>query len=513
MAGIWYRTGTVAVTAGSKTVTGTGTQWQNLIFGVAPGTTFYGPDGKPYEIDTVNSNTSLTLVTNYSGTTASGQAYAVDPTRTGSVASLAAQTSEVLKFSQKQFTQIQTWFTGAANADVTLESPAGQTITVPSYLKVTSEGEGQAARAKVEADRAQSEADRAAADAHRAEVAISEAIGAVTPASIGARPDSWMPTAADVGAVPQARTINAKPLTSNIALSASDVGAQPADATLTALANQVTAADRLPYFTGVDTAALTPLTPFARSLLDDVDAATVRDTLVINSGTLKGSSFWIGDGTDVLQYFKSNPTAVFGSTGVQGINLPPEWGAGPLHFALHGLSGANAHFGVLTAHSLTGPTYKNNLDAGVWKGWRRVYDQGSILGNVSQSSGIPTGAIIESGANVNGTYERFANGTLICTKPLVQSVTPFSANSGGIVVNRDAFAASFVDNPSYSFRGCYYDGATTQLYTYCTMSSHMGISISHTGHSPSEVYMNWSSIGAHLATRIDAAVTAIGRWY
>lgn len=158
--GVWYRAGTVAVTSGSKTVTGTGTQWQNLIFGVAPGVTFYGPDGKPYEIDTVNSNTSLTLVTNYSGATASGQAYAIDPTRSGSVASLAAQTSEVLKFSQKQFTQIQTWFTGAANANVTLESPAGQTITVPSYLKVTSEGEGQAARAKVEADRAKTEADR-----------------------------------------------------------------------------------------------------------------------------------------------------------------------------------------------------------------------------------------------------------------------------------------------------------------------------------------------------------------
>lgn len=164
--GVWYRAGTVAVTSGSKTVTGTGTQWQNLIFGVAPGVTFYGPDGKPYEIDTVNSNTSLTLVTNYSGTTASGQAYAIDPTRSGSVASLAAQTSEVLKFSQGQFTQIQNWFTGAANADVTLESPAGQTISVPSWKKVTSEGEGQASRAKVEADRAKTEADRAAAAAN-----------------------------------------------------------------------------------------------------------------------------------------------------------------------------------------------------------------------------------------------------------------------------------------------------------------------------------------------------------
>lgn len=176
--GVWYRAGTVAVTSGSKTVTGTGTQWQNLIFGVAPGVTFYGPDGKPYEIDTVNSNTSLTLATNYSGTTASGQAYAIDPTRSGSVASLAAQTSEVLKFSQGQFTQIQNWFTGAATADVTLTSPAGQTITVPSYSKVTSEGEGQAARAKTEADKAAASAALA---------------GDIVVASALPLPDVWAP--------------------------------------------------------------------------------------------------------------------------------------------------------------------------------------------------------------------------------------------------------------------------------------------------------------------------------
>lgn len=176
--GVWYRAGTVAVTSGSKTVTGTGTQWQNLIFGVAPGVTFYGPDGKPYEIDTVNSNTSLTLATNYSGATASGQAYAIDPTRSGSVASLAAQTSEVLKFSQGQFTQIQNWFTGAASANVTLTSPAGQTITVPSYSKVTSEGEGQAARAKTEADKAAASAALA---------------GDIVAASVLPLPDVWAP--------------------------------------------------------------------------------------------------------------------------------------------------------------------------------------------------------------------------------------------------------------------------------------------------------------------------------
>ena len=55
------------------------------------------------------------------------------------------------------------------------------------------------------------------------------------------------------------------------------------------------------------------------------------------------------------------------------------------------------------------------LDASsIWQPWREIYHQGSILGTVSQSSGTPTGAIIQRGSNANGEFVRYADGTQIC---------------------------------------------------------------------------------------------------
>jgi len=47
--------------------------------------------------------------------------------------------------------------------------------------------------------------------------------------------------------------------------------------------------------------------------------------------------------------------------------------------------------------------------------WHMLYDQGNVIGTVSQSGGVATGALFESGSNANGTYSKFADGTLICT--------------------------------------------------------------------------------------------------
>jgi hypothetical protein len=71
-----------------------------------------------------------------------------------------------------------------------------------------------------------------------------------------------------------------------------------------------------------------------------------------------------------------------------------------------------------------------------------AYAKDNILGTVSQASGVPTGAVIESGSNANGTYAKFADGTLMCWVDNKQAVYQSQYEIKGDWVFPAAFATT-----------------------------------------------------------------------
>lgn len=108
---------------------------------------------------------------------------------------------------------------------------------------------------------------------------------------------------------------------------------QPLEGTLTALAGLTPGADQLAYFTGLDAAALTALTAFARTLLDDADAATARNTL--GAAPLDSPAF----------------TTKVGFNGTAAIAKPTVTGSRGGIAALASLLAALASYGLITDSS------------------------------------------------------------------------------------------------------------------------------------------------------------------
>ncbi|MBL8895095.1 MAG: hypothetical protein JNJ53_10865 [Rhizobiales bacterium] len=120
---MWLRTGNVNVTVNNAVVSGGSSAPNFLTNGAKPGYAFVGPDARTYEIQSVDSETQLTLATNYLGSTASNQAYQIMQVSAAAQASILAQIIAI----------INAWTTGPTPATLKVGSPTA-TGAVAAFL-------------------------------------------------------------------------------------------------------------------------------------------------------------------------------------------------------------------------------------------------------------------------------------------------------------------------------------------------------------------------------------------
>lgn len=128
-----------------------------------------------------------------------------------------------------------------------------------------------------------------------------------------------------------------------------------------------------------------------------------------------------------------------------------------------------------------------------------AYQASNILGTVSQSGGIPTGAIIESGSNANGEYVKYADGTMLCYATSV-SVQPTNTASGVLYIGSPATAVTF---PATFFAV----GSVSYSPSAANRWGGGPASLSTTGFTAT-IYSSVSS-----ATAMTISYIAIGRWF
>ncbi|MDK3072777.1 pyocin knob domain-containing protein [Sedimentitalea sp. JM2-8] len=113
-------------------------------------------------------------------------------------------------------------------------------------------------------------------------------------------------------------------------------------------------------------------------------------------------------------------------------NKPAGWNSGPASVHVTGSFNANNMTQYAVSLNGGGKVAIRSYRSSNWSGWSEVYTANSVLGTVSQSGGVPTGAVIESGSNANGEYTRWADGTQICTNGNAAITTAPAAFTGTI---------------------------------------------------------------------------------
>lgn len=360
----WYRTGTVAVTLNSTTVTGTGTNFaQNSRVGDA----FQGPDGKWYEITNIASATVLSILPAYTSATATGGVYALAPMQ-----GYVKESADQLRAITNQF---------------------GTTL---GLLGTPTDTAGL--RSNIGAAKSGANND------------ITSISGLTTALSVAQ------------GGTGSATQLGARTNLGAMALGDSGIGG----------------------YMGTNVISSTQINTAMSSGNYYVSASVIGSLPVQSSGYLEVISH---SQLYILQRYTT-------------IDLSSVW--------------------------------TRRMVNGTWSLWMNIYTSKTIIGPVGMYQGAPSGAIIELGGNTNGSYTKFADGTLICFTSGLQAPT-------GINSVTWTFPASFVTPPPY-VNLTLEPGETYDVRNYVAASQYLGTSTTQT------------KFTTYCASAVGSKSFAIGRW-
>ena len=131
-----------------------------------------------------------------------------------------------------------------------------------------------------------------------------------------------------------------------------------------------------------------------------------------------------------------------------------------------------------------------------------IFKHSNILGTVSESGGVPTGAIIERGVNSSGEYVRYADGTQICWRVRLDSGRAVTTSRG------DGFVSGALSAPfPIAFVG---DVAVLQW----TSTSQRGVWLTHAEQDSDNTWRwRWTSFTSIASGNFISNHVAVGRWY
>ena len=133
----------------------------------------------------------------------------------------------------------------------------------------------------------------------------------------------------------------------------------------------------------------------------------------------------------------------------------------------------------------------------------KAFRRGNILGTVSQSGGVPTGAIIERGSNANGEFVKYADGTMICFASLDMTFVNTAR------YNRSFnFPATFIGNNLVVAATLDYDSVLTQGFQKVGAITARSLSVTGVNMQLFSINNTFTDVGL-----MKVYVNAIGRWY